>query len=95
MPTANRLLKVLAPGGLATLAAERREWITKVALLAERFGAGWIEPAFEQLRYSQPRNPQALIAAILDDECQRRGTRLNRELARVRITPPSTLNPQP
>ena len=84
-PIANRLLKILSPGGLARCGPDRRDWIIKVAILAARLGEQWIAPAFERLRYSPAKSPQGLMAAILDDECQRLGTRLNRELAKIRV----------
>jgi hypothetical protein len=84
-PVANRLLAAVAPGGLRSCSDETREWIAKVALLAVRFGPEWIEPAFERLKNGPAHSPRGLVTTILDDECQRRGTRLNRELARVRL----------
>jgi hypothetical protein len=80
-------LAIFSPQGLSRVGAERREWIVKVAVLAVQFGHDWLAPALERLRSSPARNPQGLMATILDDECQRIGTRFNREMARVEIPP--------
>lgn len=84
-PIANRLLRILAPRGLAALDPERRAWVARVAVLAVEFGPEWIEPVFEHFRFASARSPQGLIAKLLDDECVRRATRFNRELARVKL----------
>lgn len=85
IPTANRLLKAIAPLGRRSLTPAQQEWVMKVALLAVKFGPAWIEPAFERLRHAPSRSPQGLVAIILDDECQRLGTRFNREMALITI----------
>jgi hypothetical protein len=85
-PIANRLLRVMYPDAkLSNLSTQRRNFMVKVSLLAVEFGNDWIAPTFEQLKYMHPESPQGLVAKLLDGECQRRGTRLHRELARVRL----------
>jgi hypothetical protein len=86
-PIANQLLRAMWPDtGMNRLHASQREWVAKVALLTLRFGPQWIAPIFERLKHSPAgRSPQGLVFTLLDEECQRRGTRFNREMASVEL----------
>lgn len=79
-PLANRLRSTLFPNR-PTLSRTDYEWLAKVAVLGVRYGPKWYEPAFEAIKNGDPQSPVALMFSVLDDECERLGTRLNRELA--------------
>lgn len=85
--TAKAIRKAVFPENqqLSRLARDDLRWIVKVAILADRHGPRWIDPAFEALRSKGIRDPKGLMCKVLNAECEHRGTNLNRELASVRI----------
>ena len=72
--------------------SDHREWCAKVAILAVRYGRQWLAPALEGIRNVKPRDPVAYASKILDGECERMGTRLQRELSTTQV-PPEALRP--
>lgn len=83
-PLGNRLRKTLYPDK-PKLTPDTWRWLAKVSILGIRYGPDWFEPAFEALKNGKAESPIALFTHVLDDECQRRQTRLNRELSRIEI----------
>lgn len=85
-PLANRLRKVLH-ADKPKLSDSDWLWLARVAVLGIRYGPDFYEPGFEALKNTKANSPIALMKTVLDDELQRLGTRLNRELSKIQITP--------
>lgn len=62
-------------------------WLARVAVLGIRYGPDFYEPGFEALKNTKANSPIALMKTVLDDELQRLGTRLNREISKIKIPP--------
>lgn len=84
-PLGNRIRDVLHPDKARWPKPDEWRWMAKVAVLGIRYGPEWYEPAFEALKNGKPQSRLAVFKHVLDDECQRRNTRLNRELSKVDI----------
>lgn len=85
-PTAERIRDIIEPDRNRKLRKSDREWVVKVAILACRHGPAWIEPAFEAIKSTRKvESPRGLMGKVLNEECERNGSTLNRELAAVKI----------
>jgi 5-methylcytosine-specific restriction endonuclease McrA len=85
-PMAQRIRKILNPDLSRPLSPTDRRWVMQVAILADRYGSEWIDPAFEAAANTKNiANPKGLLGSVLNDQCLRMNTNLNRELASVRI----------
>lgn len=89
-PLARRIKDAVYPN-VPKLGRKDWLWVARVAVLGIRYGPSWIEPAFEALNSPNVKSPRGLMASVLDDECERNGTRLNRELPKIEI--PKELQP--
>ena len=88
-PVMKRLRDIIEPDESRKLRKGDREWVVKVGLLSCRHGPTWIEPAFEAAKSARNiSNPRGFLGHILNQECERKGTTLNRELASVTIPVP-------
>ncbi len=83
-PIARKLSRLIRPSGTRLTDAER-EWAAKVAVLSRRRGDAWLNVALEGMKRKGIKDPQSYMHKLLDDECDRAGTRLNRELSQINI----------
>lgn len=92
-PTAQKIREIIQPNKVAQLSRTDREWVIRIAVLADRHGSGWLEPALVAVKSAKKLdNPKGFFGSILNDECVRLGTTLNRELASVKV-PEDLLEP--
>lgn len=84
--TAEKLRAIIEPDKSRQLSKTEREWIIRVAILADRFGEKWLAPALEAAKSTKNiESPKGLLGKVLNEECERIGTTLNRALASVSV----------